>query len=188
MDALEDMSHQTGATWYPWGKNVVIISKPDQIRRQLGKTISVRYNGVLLEQVLLDLRQRSGIKFDYDPGVIQQIPAESRTIRMFLDNVTIEDALDSIKGLTGLEYTVGDDGIYLSAKAGATSTRDRVFVFIPLPGGMQMLVPETQMPADVRQYLAQKREEATQLIHDRMKAEGFKPTVAPPPATRPAAN
>jgi len=148
----------------------------------------VRYDGVALEQVLLDLHQRSGIKFDYDPGTLQQIPVESRTVRMFLDNVSIESALESIKGLTGLEYTIRDDGIDLSAKAGASSAHDRVYINVPLPGGMQMLVPESQLPSDVRQWLAHKREEATQILLDEMKTEGFKPTPASQPATRPTGN
>src|SRR5207302_8083419 len=55
LDALEKMSDQTSATWYPWGKSVVVLSKPDEVKRQLARTITVRYNGVDVAQVLTEL-------------------------------------------------------------------------------------------------------------------------------------
>ena len=70
LDALDAMAKQTAATWYPWGKTVVILGKQDQIKRQLTRTISVRYNGTDLAQVLSDLSQKAGVPFDIESGAL----------------------------------------------------------------------------------------------------------------------
>jgi len=44
--ALEALPKQTNATWYPWGKTFIIVSKQFQVRRELGRSLTVRYNGV----------------------------------------------------------------------------------------------------------------------------------------------
>src|SRR5258706_6906959 len=93
LDALELMAKQTNATWYPWGRSVIVLSKQDQTKRQLARTITVRYNGVDLAQVLTELSQKSGVHFDIEPGAIQQATPEARNIRLVLDDYSIEDAL-----------------------------------------------------------------------------------------------
>src|SRR6185436_2017784 len=45
LDALEVLAKDTRATWYPWGKSIVIVPKEDQIRNQLSKALNVRYPG-----------------------------------------------------------------------------------------------------------------------------------------------
>src|SRR5579862_6851183 len=70
LEALEEIPAQTGATWYPWGKTIVIAKKPDQTRMQLTKHVSTRYTGQDVSAVLLDLSQRSGIDFQIEPGAI----------------------------------------------------------------------------------------------------------------------
>lgn len=182
MDALDEMTRQTGATWYPWGKTIVVLSKADQVRRQLAKAITVRYNGVPLEQVLLEMRQRAGARFDYEPGAIQQIPAESRNIRLMLDNATIQDALDAISGFTGLDYVVRDDSVYFWNPTGNTGSRDRVVILMQLDAGTQVLVPQSQIPTDVREFIASKTQDEIRKLREKMKEEGFRPSV---PATRP---
>jgi hypothetical protein len=184
MEALDEVVRQTGATWYPWGKTIVVISKPDEVRRQLAKAISVRYNGVPLEQVLLELRQRAGVRFEYEPAAIQQVPPEARTIRLVLDNATIQDALDNISGVTGLDYQIRDDGVYFSTQATRTVARDRVVIMIPLGSGAQLVVPQSQIPTDLREYISSKTQEEFRKLRDQMKEEGFKPSTQP--ATHPA--
>ncbi|MDP9172659.1 MAG: hypothetical protein M3O30_02175 [Planctomycetota bacterium] len=114
LEALEEIQLQTDATWYPWGKSLVVIKKPELIRMLLAKPITTRYSGQDISQVLLDLSQRSGVNFQIDPGVEQQIPAQFRTVRLILDNATVQQALESICGFTGLSYAVMPSGIHVS--------------------------------------------------------------------------
>jgi len=122
-DLLEDISRQTNATWYPWGKTIVIVSKQEQIRTQLNKTITARYNGVDVGQVLLELFQRANVDFTVDPGAYEKIPAQSRSIQLLLDNASIQQALESISGYTGLTFDVTDKGVHVSYQADATTTK-----------------------------------------------------------------
>src|SRR5206468_7476122 len=57
-DALESLARETTATWYPWGKSVVVLPRETQVRNnQLGKTVTIRYNHVDIAQVLLELKK-----------------------------------------------------------------------------------------------------------------------------------
>jgi hypothetical protein len=193
-EALESLASNTRATWYPWGKAIVILSKEDQVREQLNKTITIRYNGVDLSQVLMELSQRAGIPFDIQPGAVGQISPEFRSIKLFLDDASIKQALDAITGFTGLAYTVNEKGIYFWNNAATptptsnTSPRDPVLGIIPLPNGLQILVPQSEVPADMREYLKMKTQEELKKIREQMNAEHFKPTPATLPSTMPTGN
>ncbi|HEY1683410.1 MAG TPA: hypothetical protein VGG19_01490, partial [Tepidisphaeraceae bacterium] len=188
-EALESLATSTRATWYPWGKDIVIISKEDQVRDQLNKTITIRYNGVDLSQVLIELSQRAGVPFDVQPGSIQQINPEFRSIKLFLDDATIKQALDAISGFTGLAYSVNENGVYFwnnsTASASTTNTpaRDPVIGIYQLDNGLQVLIPQSEVPNDMREYLKQKTQEELKKIRQQMDAEHFKPTSQP--ATQP---
>jgi hypothetical protein len=118
-EALEAISAQTSATWYPWGDSIVIVPKDEQVRTQLNKVLTARYNGVEVDQVLLELSQRAGVRFVVDPGAYQKIPAADRSITLVLDNATIQQALDSISGHTGLAFEVTEAGVRVSCSAEA---------------------------------------------------------------------
>jgi hypothetical protein len=116
-DALEAICQQTDAAWYPWGKTIVIVSKEEQVRSQLTKTITARYNGVDVSQVLLELSQRAGVDFTIDPGAYQKVPAQFRSIQLMLDNASVQQALESISGYTGLGFDITDKGVHVSYQA-----------------------------------------------------------------------
>ncbi len=116
-DLLDDVSQQADATWYPWGKTIVIVTKEEQIRRQLTKTLSARYNNVDVAQVLLELSQRADVDFAIDPGAYQKIPAQFRNIQLMLDNATVQQALESITGYTGLSFDITEKGVHVSIAA-----------------------------------------------------------------------
>jgi hypothetical protein len=183
MDALESIAKETRGTWYPWGKSVVVVSKEDQFRNLLSKTINLRYNGVEVGQVLAELSQRSGVEFSIEPGAIQHIPADSRNIRLILDNATIRQALETVAGFTGLGYVVNENGVYIwnQMTSPAGGARDPIIGIIPMDNGMQLLVPQSQVPPDMQEYLRNKTQRELEKIRSKMKEEGFKP------ATRPAA-
>jgi hypothetical protein len=186
-EALDAMSRQTNATWYPWDKRIVITSKPDEIRRQLNRTISVHYNGMPLEQVLLELRQKSGVPFEIEPGAVRAVPPESRNVRLFLDNATILDALEAIQGFTGLGYVIRDNGVYFSNTNAPVGARDPVAIILHVDDHTEVLVPRSQVPPDVMAYYQEKTRQEMEKVRAKMKAEGFHPPAATLPTTRPAA-
>src|SRR5205823_3924238 len=70
LDALEAIPTKTDATWYPWDKQLVVVPKTDQIRNQLAKTITSRFNGVDVGQVLTELLTRAGVEYSIESGAI----------------------------------------------------------------------------------------------------------------------
>ncbi len=187
MDALESMVESTGATYHPWGKTLVVIPKEEHVRTQLAREISVRYNDVDIAKVLTELSARSGVPFTIDPGAVQNIPPEARKVGLILDNTSVQQALEYIGGFTGLAYVVNDKGVYLFNKSGAGggARRDPVVAIVRLDSGVEVLISESEVPADVREYLKHQRKRAVDALRDLMIDEGFKPP-ATQPATTPA--
>lgn len=188
MDVLEGITRRTNATWYPWGKSIVILPKIELTRSLLNKTISVRYNGVDVQQVLLELSQRAGIPFSIEPGAIAKIAPEGRNIRLILDNASISQALDTIGGFTGLGYRADADNVYIwyalqNAPGGVAANRDPVEAILHLDNGMDILLKQSQIPDDLRAYLQYRTKKQLDALRTMMKEENF----TPPPATKPAA-
>jgi hypothetical protein len=180
-DALEAIANTTTVTWYPWGKSIVLLGKEEQTRAQLNKTISTRYNGVDVTQVLMELSRYAGVPFSVEPGAVQRIPPEFRTIRLILDNATIQQVLENLCGFTGLAYVVNDKGVYIwnQSASPAPGARDPIVGLVPLDNGMQMAVTESQVPPDVKEYLKAKRQKWLDNVRSQMKEEGFKPATKP---------
>jgi len=188
MDAMESLVEATGATWYPWGKTIVLVPKEEHVRALLGKEISVRYNGVDIAKVIAELAHRSGVPFTIEPGAVQGIPPEARNVGLILDNTSIQQALEYIGGFTGLSYVVNDKGVYLfnkSAGGAGGARRDPVLAIIRLDSGAEVLIPESEVPPDLREYLKHKRKRAIEALREQMIDEGFKPSATTQPATKP---
>ncbi len=185
-DALEALARETSATWYPWGKSVVVLPREAQVRNnQLGKTVNIRYNGVDIAQVLLELKRASGVDFEIEPGAIQRIPPESRNVSLILDNVTVADALETISGFTGLDWVVKGDGVYIwnQSAGGAGAGQDPVVGMVQMDNGMQVMIRRSTLPPDVREYIDQRVGKEIAKLREMMKDEGFKPSTKP--ATQP---
>jgi hypothetical protein len=179
LDALEEVHKQSRATWYPWGKSIVVLPREDHVRQLLDRPITMRFAGVDVAQVLTELSRRSGVEFTIEPGAVQRIPVESRTIKLILENVSARQALESISGFTGLGYVANDAGVYIWNPAAAPARRaDRVTTIMTVDG-VQVLLPESELPPDVQQYLKAKRDRAIETLRDQMKKEGFTPTTQP---------
>ncbi len=114
LDAMEEISIQTRATWYPWGKNLVVLKKTDEIRMRLAKRMTTRFNGDDVGDVLLELQRDSGVPFQIQPAAFQKIPAKFRVIQLTVDDASIHQILESICGVTGLAYTITDDGVRIT--------------------------------------------------------------------------
>lgn len=194
-DALESLSRETSATWYPWGRSIVVLPREMQIRNnQLGRPIDIRFDGVDISQVLVELEQASGVPFEIEAGAVQRIPPESRNVRLILANATVQQALEAISGFTGLDYVVKGDGLYLwNQSAGvATAAPDPAIGMIQLDNGVQVMLRRSQLPPDVQEYIEFRKNKAIDNLRQMMTEEGFRPTTKPattqpaPRATAPA--
>ena len=181
LQALEEMHRQTRATWYPWGKSIVIVPKEDLVRMLLDRPITMRFSGIDVSQVLTEISRRSGVEFTIEPGAVQRIPPESRVIKLVLENVSTRQALESISGFTGLGYVQNENGVYIWNPAPAPVTRrpDRVVGILQLDNGLQLLLPENEVPPDVKQNLESQRSKAIDALRAKMQKDGFKPTTQP---------
>ena len=190
-DALEALSRETAATWYPWGRSIVVLPREMQVRNnQLSKPIDIRFDRVDVAQVLVELEQAAGVPFEIEAGAVQRVAPESRNISMILYNVTVQQALEAVSGVTGLDYAVKGEGLYIwnqSSGVGATvSPADPTVGMIQLDNGLQMTVRRSHLPPDVREYIDHRLNKAIANIREMMKEEGFKPTTQPAAATQPA--
>jgi hypothetical protein len=182
MDALEALATQTRATWYPWGKSIVIVPKEEVIHNQLEKTITVHYPGTDVSQVLTELSQKADVPFEIEPGAIQRIVPEFRRIRLDLYDASITKALEAISGFTGLGYVVNDKGVYIWNQSNnpASSPRDPVIGLIPLDNGMELMVTKSQVPEDMQEYFKTYTQRELAKIREKMKAENFHPAATQP--------
>jgi hypothetical protein len=187
LDALEAIARSTDATWYPWGHDLIVSPKADHVRDMLGKTITRSWNGVDVAQVLAELANLSGTNFVIEPGAVQRIAGDSRNIRLVLENAPIQQALESIAGFTGLAWSVNDKGVYIWNPGSATAqTREPSIGWITLDNGMHVILRESQVPADLREYVKHKTNQHFEKLREQMRDEGFKPTTQPTtaPATQ----
>lgn len=188
LDALEQVGKQSRATWYPWARTIVVVPKEAQVREMLAKTLTTRYTGADVGQVLEDLRRRAGVPFEVEPGAVQRIPAAYRTVNAFWDNVTVQQALESLRGFAGIDYAVTDKGVTITnpapAAAALTNPADPVLATVQLDNGMTVFLRESQVPPELRPYLAHRLKRSVDELRQMARAENF-PLVTPAP-TRPA--
>jgi hypothetical protein len=182
LDAMEAIPASTDATWYPWGRTLVVRPKVDHVRDLLNKTITVRFNDTDISQVLTDLQRRSGVRFTIEPGAVQRIPQDSRIVKLVHDNVSIQQALESIAGFTGLAWSANDKGVYIwnPATGAGVQSREPSVGLLMLDNGMQVVIRESQIPADLREYVKFKTQQHFDKMRQQMKEENFVP-----PATQP---
>lgn len=189
-EALESIVQETPLTWFPWGKTLRIVPKEEQVRNQLAKTITMRFTGVDIAQVLSELSQRAGVKFEIEPGALQRVPAEVRSVQLMLDNSSITQALETVAGFTGLGYVVTPKGVYIwnqSYAANPSGGKDRVVGMMTLPdSGVQVFIFESQVPPDMREYFKFRREKELEKLRQMMVEQGFRPATEKAPSTQPA--
>jgi hypothetical protein len=186
MDALESLPKESGATWYPWGKNLIITTKEDRVRAQLGRTLTVRYNNLDVLQVLMELASRSGVRFDIQSGALGQLPAEARSVRALFENASVQQVLEAICGSTGLAWSIKEEAVQVTnpnVRPGGAA-RDPVIGILQLDIGLQVLVPQSQVPPDLREFIRHKTRKELEKMRKMMQDEGFRPATRP--ATEPS--
>lgn len=181
------LDQRTDATWYPWGKSIVILPKEQVIVQQLQKTISKRFNNVDLGQALNDLSQAAGVDFDIEPGALTRVAPEFRRVSLMLDNASIRQALDNIRGMTGLDYQIKPTGVYLwnqNPNPTPIVANSPIYATLQLDNGMTLFLRENNLPPDIREYAEHKKQREYKRLREMMKDEGWKPTTQP--TTKPA--
>jgi hypothetical protein len=115
-------------TWYLSGDRITVLARPDQVRRQLQRRVSLRYQDTQLVKVLLDLARQADIKLTLAPGSLSALPKDVRTdFTLMIDDATIAQAFEVISGASGLEFSVTAEGVDARpaldlAVGGATAT------------------------------------------------------------------
>ena len=189
LDALEAITLQTPATWYPWDKSIVILPKRDQTRRLLEKEVTLRHEGTDVSQVLTELSSRSGVPLRFEPGAIQSLPPQNRNVRLVISASAI-DALEAIAGATGLGYVIKDDHVYVwnaTAQQAAAAPRDRTIAWFTVPEtGVSVMITESQCPPDVREFIEFQKKRHFESMRKMMAEQGFKPSATQPAPGTPA--
>jgi hypothetical protein len=185
MDALESLPKETRATWYPWGKTIVVVSKDEPTRRQLSKPLTIRpgERGMDISTVLTEIATRTGVMFEIQPGVLAAIPLEQRTVRGVMDNAPAQQILEVIAGATGLAYSIQDEKVMITSAAPDPNRREPNIGFVQLDIGMQVLVPVSQVPPDLREFIKFKMQKEIARMRKMMEEEGFKPSSTTQPTT-----
>jgi hypothetical protein len=175
-NALDVFDSQSPLTWYPWGDSIVVLPKQDVIQQQLDRVVTLRYDGVDINQVLLDLSKKTNVPFQIEPGAIQRVTPEFRIIKLSAD-ATIRQSLESLQGYTGLGYVVTDTGVYIwnQNSSPAAARRGRVIATVQV-GNAQVLVYEDQLSPEARQALIDQQSKA---VSDLEAALTGKPATQP---------
>ena len=174
--ALDVFDAQSPLTWYPWGDSIVILPKQDVIRHLLDRNVTLRYDGVDINQVLLDLSKKTNVPFQIEPGAIQRVTPEFRIIKLSAD-ATIRQSLESLQGYTGLGYVITDQGVYIWNQNSSPSNagRGRVIATISV-GGASVMVYENQLSPEARAALKAKQDQAVAALEAWLTG---KPTTQP---------
>ncbi len=179
MEALECLPRQTRATWYPWDRSIIIRTMEDHTRELLGRRLTIRIGerGIDVLQLFREISTRTGVPFEYQPGVLQTIPPDARLVRGILENATARSILDEVCGDKGIAYTIQDDRVYISTPS-SLPARDQMIGFGRI-GDTELVIRESDLPPDVREYVRHLREQWIARMREQMRKEGFTPSSQP---------
>lgn len=115
-------------TWYLTGDRITVLERSAQLRRQLQRRVSLRYQNTRLVTVLLDLANVARTKLSLSPGALAMLPADVRSdFTLMMEDATIAQALEVISGATGLEFSLGSEGIDARPALGMSMYSPTVF-------------------------------------------------------------
>jgi hypothetical protein len=175
--AMEAITQQTSATWYPESDKLVVMPKEKWVLRSLQRPVQIAYDRVELQQVLADLERVTGLRFRIAPGALSQVDDRYRQVQMYLEDATAQEALDTLGGVTGLAWEVDPSGVYLWHAASDTfdtrRPRQPVAGFrntelpvmtVDLGDGRTLLIYESELPREAREALARRRADAIEQL------------------------
>ena len=173
-----------GWTWYPWGENIAIVEKEDQVLRGLDRTINLDVRGERLADVFIAIGAQIDIPIKWSPGVLLSVPPQARRITFKCADVSARQGLDAIAGLTGLTFEPEGDAVRIlyagpdgsssgsgseltTEPAGSLDAFDPVVgrIVLPAEGGAfeyEFLIRESDLPDSVKHLREQALREAVE--------------------------
>ena len=159
-----------------------------KVLSRLAAPATVHANAAPLYQVLTDLGRQAGVTVFFQPGALLQLPEATRerfTLRM--RGATVQQAFETIAGVTGLGYDVNADGVTFGiSPAATTGGHSRLAAMRRNPmvalmrfkvGAIEMNVPirKNDLPEAVYQVLLQRKQQYIQQLGSLLA-----PAIAPP--------
>jgi hypothetical protein len=162
---------------------VLVKPKEGWVRDQLEKQITRNFAAVDVGQVLSDLTDYSGVELTIEPGALQKVPPQARTIRLELQYQPVAKVLEMIAGFTGLNYSINERGVYVwnpSNTGAGGGSQDPVVAMLTLPeSGVQVLIRQSDIPEDLLQFIRHRKGKEFEKLRELMKEQGFKPATRP---------
>lgn len=190
-DALNKIAHWMQGEWaVPDGK-ISMLTYAGMAKRKvlsrLAAPATVHANAAPLYQVLTDLGRQAGVTVFFQPGALLQLPEATRerfTLRM--RGATVQQAFETISGVTGLGYDVNADGVAFGISATAAGGHSRLAAMRSNPmialmrfkvGAIEMNVPirKNDLPEAVYHVLLQRKQQYIQQLGSLLA-----PAIAPP--------
>lgn len=174
--ALEKVTQSLGCSWVPAGRGITVYSRTEDIQQRLDRPFDADYRRIPLDELLLDLGRRTGIKVRFEPGVLQRVQARDRHVDLVQRNTTVRQILELLVGNTGLVYEVLEDGIGISVPppaTGAPATADdagsRVVAILRVPVGadgttIDFLIRAAELPPEFKQLRERKLPQVIELL------------------------
>lgn len=166
IDLLNTACDATGWSWWPEEDHLVLATRERGVKHVLSRTVALRYTRWPLRNVLLDLARTSGLLLKMEPGVLWSLPNETReSISLVAEDVSVEQALELISGVTGLSYRVADGALILESVSPAESRRAGTAaraggdplvgkVVVPSPSGeyqFEFVLRESDLPPELNE-------------------------------------
>lgn len=115
---------ELGWAWYPSGRNIVVVTKEQQVQRLLRKPIRINLSNRPLIDVLIALGDSVGVTIRTEPGVLVSLPPHvQRNFSLTIRDQTAEQALEKIAAYTGLGYFIVPDGVVFYAGSPQEASR-----------------------------------------------------------------
>jgi len=151
----------------------------------------MRYSQTTVRDALLDLADRAGLIFHFDPGALTHLPPQAgENFSLSMENASIRQALEVIAGQTGLMYFIEPEGVRIThntvAGYGPTPTTARASdpsslrsnpvvgqITFPGPNGttFAFFVREQDLPPEMQQIRQSKLQETLVRIRQQLQAE-----------------
>lgn len=116
IEQLEDACNRLGWVWRVSDDALLLTSKSVQYQRNLDLTpITIRADNQDIATIVSDLARQAGVPLKSEPGVYALL-SESARKRFSISAVhsSVQTVLDRISGVSGLKFTVTNDGLLVS--------------------------------------------------------------------------
>ncbi|RJP34573.1 MAG: hypothetical protein C4547_10545 [Phycisphaerales bacterium] len=173
-DAVLDIAcDRLGWTWFPGGDAIVVVSKQEQISRQLETGINVALRSRPLMEIVRAVGDSCGVAIDIDPAAFQGLPSDVRqSFTLTVEGFSAREALDAVAAQTGLTYIITAEGVtFYSASAvqpaGAAAPADPVIGLIAIELGGQtlhVLIRASDVPPESRALIEAARTRAVESL------------------------